>query len=322
MGGSHARRDEAAPGGRAERRRVAQRAKRRRRRSAAREVPLIILVALLIALAIKMFLVQAFVIPSGSMEQTIKVGDRVVVDKLTPWFGSKPQRGDVIVFKDPDHWLRAEGAVGKSDGPVVIKQVKGALTFIGLLPSDRDQDLIKRVVGVGGDRVVCCDKGGRVTVNGTPITESYLYPGNAPSRMRFDVTVPSGRLFVMGDHRADSADSRYHMDGPFQGTIPEDRVVGRALAIAWPFGHWRTLEERDTYASVPDPGSGGRSVSMNDMHVKDRHVKNEQGMIPLPTPAELPLVMGVVGLRRIRGGRRHEVRSGCGGRGSRRTVRT
>jgi signal peptidase I len=300
MGGSHARRDGGGSGGRAERRRTAQRAKRRRRRSAAKEVPVIILVALLIALAIKTFLVQAFVIPSGSMEQTIRIGDRVVVDKLTPWFGSKPERGDVIVFKDPDHWLRAENGAGKKKSdPIVIKQAKQALTYIGLLPSDHDQDLIKRVVGVGGDQVKCCDKGGRVTVNGTPITEPYLYPGNAPSRMRFDVTVPSGRLFVMGDHRADSADSRYHMDGPYQGTIPQDHVVGRALAIAWPFGHWRKLEERDTYASVPDPGTGAHSVSFNN----DR-LKNRQGLIPLPTPAELPLVMGVVGLRRIRCGRR------------------
>ena len=106
---------------------------------------------------LKTFLVQAFVIPSGSMEQTIRIGDRVLVDKLTPWFGSKPQRGDVVVFKDPGGWLAGGADAAKKDDPVVIKQVKEGLTFIGLLPSDDEQDLIKRVVAVGGDTVKCCD---------------------------------------------------------------------------------------------------------------------------------------------------------------------
>ncbi len=134
---------------RADRRRAAQRIKRRRRRSAVREVPLLIGVALLIALVLKTFLVQAFVIPSGSMEATIKIGDRVLVDKLTPWFGAKPHRGDVVVFKDPGHWL--DGEPKAKPDPVGLRQVKDVLTFIGLLPSADEQDLIKRVVAVGGD---------------------------------------------------------------------------------------------------------------------------------------------------------------------------
>ncbi|MFF1649582.1 signal peptidase I [Streptomyces sp. NPDC058240] len=303
---------------RAERRKLARKVRRRRRGSAVREIPLLVGVALLIALVLKTFLVQAFVIPSGSMEQTIRIGDRVLVDKLTPWFGSRPERGDVVVFKDPGRWLRQEN-VGKKDSPVVVKQAKEVLTFIGLLPSDDEQDLIKRVIAVGGDTVKCCGKDGRITVNGVPLDEPYLYPGNPPSLIKFEVKVPPGRIFVMGDHRSDSADSRYHLDEPEHGTVSEDEVVGRAVVIAWPLGHWRRLEEPATFGSVPDARAGSaagpgpsNSVSSQDLN----------GMIPLPTPAELPLVMGVVGLYRLGRRRWHGVRSGCGGFGRRRTIRT
>src|SRR5690606_8396500 len=223
---------------RAERRKLQRKVKRRRRRSAVKEIPLLIGVAVLIALVLKTFLVQAFVIPSGSMEQTIQIGDRVLVDKLTPWFGSRPQRGDVVVFKDPGGWLQDEQTTPKKEDPVGIKQIKDGLTFIGLLPSDNEKDLIKRVIGVGGDRVQCCDPQGRVTVNGVPLNEDYLYPGNAPSTTPFDITVPEGRLWVMGDHRSDSADSRSHIDTDYGGTVSEDEVVGRAMVIAWPLGRW------------------------------------------------------------------------------------
>ncbi|MFJ2260503.1 signal peptidase I [Streptomyces sp. NPDC087844] len=304
--------------GRADRRKLARRVKRRRQRSAVKEIPLLIGVALLIALVLKTFLVQAFVIPSGSMEQTIRIGDRVLVDKLTPWFGSKPERGDVVVFKDPGGWLEDEQPTAKKEDPIVVKQVKEALTFIGLLPSDNDRDLIKRVVAVGGDTVKCCDTQGRVTVNGMPLDESYINPGDKPSSLVFEVKVPAGRLWVMGDHRSNSADSRFHRTEKYDGTISED-VVGRAMVIAWPIGHWTQLKEPDTYASVPDV-AGGATTALDASHrvaTADRY-----GLIPLPTPAELPLVMGVVGLRRIRRGRRHRVRSGCGGFGGRRTIRT
>lgn len=240
---------------RAARRKLARKVKRRRRGAAVGEIPLLIVVALVIALVLKTFLVQAFVIPSGSMEQTIRIGDRVLVDKLTPWFGSRPQRGDVVVFKDPGGWLKQE-KVDKKDPPVVVKQVKETLTFIGLLPSDDEQDLIKRVIAVGGDTVKCCGKDGRVTVNGVPLDEPYLYPGNPPSLIKFEVKVPEGRIFVMGDHRSDSADSRYHLDEPEHGTVSEDEVVGRAVVIAWPVGHWRKLEEPATFGSVPDARAG------------------------------------------------------------------
>ena len=294
--------------GRAARRRRAKRNRRRRRLSATKEVPILVGVALLIALLLKTFLVQAFVIPSGSMEQTIRIGDRVLVDKLTPWFGSRPERGDVVVFEDPGGWLEQEQSE-PSDDPPGIKQGKELLTFIGLLPSDDEQDLIKRVVAVGGDTVKCCNSDGKVTVNGEPLEEPYINPGDKPSRVKFDVEVPIGRVFVMGDHRGNSADSRYHLRDPGRGTVPEDLVLGRAIVIAWPFDHWRRLEEPETYASVPDAAGSPASAGSDDNRVT-----------PLPFSAELPLVMGVVGLHRLTVGRQRSVRSERGGCGGRRTV--
>lgn len=320
------------PRGRAERRRLARKVKRRRRRSAIKEIPLLIGVALLIALVLKTFLVQAFVIPSGSMEQTIKIGDRVVVDKLTPWFGAKVHRGDVVVFRDPGKWLEQETGPAE-EAPVGIKQIKTGLTWIGLLPSDDERDLIKRVVGVGGDTVKCCDAQGRVTVNGVPLNEAaYIHPGNAPSKFTFSVKVPQGRLFVMGDHRANSADSRFHLTEAFNGTVSEESVVGRARWIVWPVGHWSGLDEPDTFAAVADAHGDGSAAAAGTSHRLDlatsavpgstpSRTLNSDGLIPLPTPAELPLVMGMVGLHRVGIRQRHGVRSGCGGLGGRRTVR-
>ncbi|MDT0341141.1 signal peptidase I [Streptomyces litchfieldiae] len=305
--------------GRADRRRAAKRIKRRRRLRATREIPILIGTALLIALVLKTFLVQAFVIPSGSMEETIRIDDRVLVDKLTPWFGWEPSRGEVVVFKDPGGWLATEQAADSDDeGPFGIRHIRAALTWIGLLPSDDDQDLIKRVIGVGGDTVACCDAEGRVTVNGAPLDEPYLYPGNPPSQIEFEVTVPEGRIFVMGDHRSNSADSRYHLEDPGQGTVPVDSVVGRAVVIAWPFGHWQRLGGSDAFADVPEPGSGA---------VDARAAAGEsvpgarKELAQLPTPVELPLVMGVVGLLRTRDGPQRSVRSDCGGCSGGRAIR-
>lgn len=303
---------------RVERRRLARKVRRRRRRSLAREVPLLVMVALLIALVLKTFLVQAFVIPSGSMEQTIKIGDRVLVDKFTPWFGAEPHRGDVVVFKDPGGWLSGEPPPKKD--PVVVKQVKQVFTFIGLLPSSDEQDLIKRVIAVGGDTVECCDAQGRLLVNGTPLDEPYLYPGNPPSLMKFTEHVPPGRLWVMGDHRSNSADSRYNTDKPGGGTIPESLVVGRAVVIGWPISHWQRLKEPSTFAKVADPASNGTADTATPTSVGS--AKNGQRTDQPATPAELSLVMGVAGLRRWRSGRRSGVRSGCGGPGGRRAIWT
>ncbi|MEU7582924.1 signal peptidase I [Streptomyces sp. NPDC041068] len=173
-------------------------------------------------LVVSTFVVQPFQIPSGSMEPAFRVGDRVLVNKLAYRFGSEPQRGDAVVF----------------DGS----------GYFG------DADYIKRVVGTGGDRVVCCDKRGRIKVNGEPVEEPYLFEGDTPSQVPFDVVVPEDSLFLLGDHRSASSDSRDHLGQPGGGMIPVDEVIGRADWIAWPIGHWTSLKRPDSYARVPAPG--------------------------------------------------------------------
>lgn len=205
-----------------------------------KELPILIGIALLLALVIKTFFVQAFSIPSDSMQDTLQRGDRVLVDKLTPWFGAKPQRGEVVVFHDPGGWL---------DGPAAEPNAfQKALSFIGLMPSAEEKDLIKRVIAVGGDKVECSGTG-PVKVNGKELKEPYVFPGATPcgDRPFGPVTVPEGRIWVMGDHRNDSLDSRYHQKLPGGGTIDEDQVVGRAFSIAWPVSRWGLLPVPDTF---------------------------------------------------------------------------
>ncbi|WP_171165522.1 signal peptidase I [Streptomyces sp. I05A-00742] len=221
-----------------------KRGKAKQQRPFWKELPLLIVVALVLALLIKTFLVQAFSIPSDSMQNTLQRGDRVLVDKLTPWFGSEPERGEVIVFHDPGTWLKDE----PTPEPNMVQK---ALSWIGLMPSANEKDLIKRVVGVAGDTVEC--KGtGPLKVNGKPLDEkSYVFEGNTPCSAgpegQFKVTVPEGRLWVMGDHRQNSADSRYHQDEPGKGFVPVDNVVGRAIVVAWPIDRWNTLPVPDTF---------------------------------------------------------------------------
>jgi signal peptidase I len=210
-----------------------------------REIPLLIVLALGLALLIKTFLVQAFYIPSPSMENTLLPGDRVLVNKISPWFGWQPKRGEIVVFEDPDHWLG--DTPPPRDNPI-IGAVRDVFTFIGLLPSDDQHDLIKRVIGVPGDVVRCCDAQGRITVDGIALHEqSYLRPGNVPSTQRFRITVPAGRLWVMGDNRGDSADSRAHMDEPGDGTVPIDDVVGHAFVLIWPLNRFTGLGVPGTF---------------------------------------------------------------------------
>jgi signal peptidase I len=215
-------------------------------RSFWKELPILIGVALVLALLIKTFLVQAFSIPSASMENTLQEGDRVLVDKLTPWFGSEPERGDVVVFHDPGGWL---GETVEPDTNAVTKAIQKVLSTIGLMPSADEKDLIKRVIAVGGDTVQC--KGtGPVYVNGKALDEtSYIYPGNTPcgDKPFGPIKVPEGRIWVMGDHRQDSLDSRYHQDLEGGGTVSVNEVVGRAVVVAWPVNRWSTLPIPGTF---------------------------------------------------------------------------
>jgi signal peptidase I len=226
--------------------------KRRRSRSFWRELPVLILIALVIALVIKSFVVQAFYIPSSSMENTLDIHDKVLVNKLVYHFRSI-HSGDIVVFNGDGSWEPVPPPVKASSDPLVRlfdvtldPLYHSVLGLFGTAPGQTD--FIKRVIGVPGDRVACCTRGGDVTVNGVALHEgSYLYPGNAPSTQRFSVTVPPGRLWVMGDHRSVSWDSRGHMQDPGNGTIPENKVIGRAFMIVWPPDRWRVLSIPSTF---------------------------------------------------------------------------
>jgi signal peptidase I len=215
----------------------------RPRRSFLRELPGIVITALVISVLIKTFLVQAFYIPSGSMENTLLVNDRVLVNKLT----DKPDeihRGDVVVFRDPGGWLAGNGGPADGDGGV-RGAIRDALVFIGLAPAVSEEDLIKRVIGVGGDHVV--GKGNRVSVNDVELAETYIFPGDQPTEQDFDVTVPEGSLWVMGDHRTVSEDSRAHQDLSGKGFVPVEDVIGRAFTIVWPLDRSQLLRAPDTF---------------------------------------------------------------------------
>jgi signal peptidase I len=222
-------------------------------KSFVRELPGIVITALVISVLIKTFLVQAFYIPSGSMENTLLVNDRVLVNKLA----DKPDeihRGDVIVFRDPGGWLNGPQTASRGG---LLGLVRDGLVFVGLAPAAGEEDLIKRVIGVGGDKVVCCDAKDRVTVNGVPLDEPYLFPGDKPSEETFSETVPAGELWVMGDHRSVSEDSRFHKQQPGKGFVPVDDVIGRAFTIVWPLDRTRLLRHPATFDKPGLDASGG-----------------------------------------------------------------
>jgi signal peptidase I len=210
--------------------------RRRRKRSFWRELPILVAVALVLAVVIKAYALQAFFIPSGSMENTLDINDRVLINKLVYDFRGI-HRGDIVVFNGDGSW--DPGTVPTSSNFVS----EFFSNFAGMFGFGHPGDIyVKRVIGLPGDRVACCDAEGRVTVNGVPLSEgTYLYPGDAPSLVRFNIVVPPGQLWVMGDHRSVSDDSRGHLGDPGGGTIPESAVLGRAFVIIWPPSRWRIL---------------------------------------------------------------------------------
>ena len=228
--------------------------RKRKQRSFWRELPILVAVALLLAVVIKTFAIQAFWIPSGSMENTLEINDRVLVNKIV-YHIRDIHRGDIVVFNGDGSWDPGTIPV---NGNVFQQFADGFSSMFGFgHPGDI---LIKRVIGLPGDHVACCDAAGQVTVNGVPLTEqSYLYPGDSPSEIRFNIVVPTGRLWVMGDHRLISDDSRDHLGDPGGGTVPENAVIGRAFVIIWPPSRWRilpipgTFEQPKLSASAADP---------------------------------------------------------------------
>jgi signal peptidase I len=254
------------PGGRAARRRE----EAAKKGSLIRELPVLLLIAFVLALLVKTFLVQAFFIPSGSMERTLHgcpgcTGDRVLVNKVPYWFG-EPEPGDIVVFEGPESWSP------EVDVQEPGNAISGGLLWlgraIGVAPPSED-DYVKRVVATGGQTVQCCDAEGRVTVDGEPLDEPYVFE-NTPleSRAFGPVTVPEGRLWVMGDHRSASADSKAHIGDENSGTVAVDDVIGRAALIVWPLDRFGTLGSPDIQGTEaagvparPMPVSGAAAVA-------------------------------------------------------------
>jgi signal peptidase I len=213
----------------------------KRKRSFWRDLAVIVVAALVLTILLKAFVVQVFSIPSGSMENTLLPGDRILVSKIVYRF--RPiARGDIVVFSGAGSWdPPAQPPANWFDG--ILDDAENLVGIAG-----PDTDYVKRVIGIPGDHVACCNDAGQVTVNGVPLSESsYIYPGDAPSELRFSIIVPPGRLWVMGDNRADSDDSRYRGNDPGEGTIPESAVVGRAFLIIWPLSRVSDLPIPNTF---------------------------------------------------------------------------
>lgn len=206
------------------------------------ETLLLLVLALVTSIVVKAFFVQMFFVPSASMRPELIEDDRILVEKMSTWDG-EVDRGDVVVFKDPGGWL---GATPEPTGPQKL------LSLVGLYPDGGH--LVKRVVATGGDRVVCCDADGAITVNGEPLEEGdYLRDGVEPSQKKFQVVVPDDAIWVMGDNRSNSQDSRFHMTDPGKGSVPLENVVGKVWAIVWPSSRFEVLDTPQTYQAVPDP---------------------------------------------------------------------
>jgi len=275
----------------------------RKPRSLLVELPVLIVVALVIALLIKSFVVQAFFIPTGSMQDTLAIGDKVLVNKLVYHF-RHIEPGDIVVFSGDGTWNvepLPEPAGGNALGRLYDDTLGKLFSSVGgLFGTPLDQvDYVKRVIGVPGDHVRCCTAQGFVTVNGVPLREqSYLYPGNAADSTpagipaRFNVTVPPGYLWVLGDHRSVSDDSRGHEADPGNGMILESKVIGRAFVIAWPPSRWRILPIPSTFGQ---PGID-RPATAAGQAARGAAAAPREGQLlasPIrPEPSGLPLLAG------------------------------
>ena len=205
-----------------------------------------LVIAVVIIALIRTFVIQSFTIPSGSMEDTLTEGDRVTV---TMYDSDKVHRGDVVVFTDPDHWLTTQEPTGLQGA------LQDFLVAIRIFPKNAGHHLIKRVIGMPGDHLVA-DGRGSLSVNGVEIHEDYLKPGRSSSDVAFDVTVPEGHVWVMGDNRTNSSDSRYHQNDVHRGFVPMDNVVGVAKNVVWPYSHWSSLSSgHNIFSQVPEPAS-------------------------------------------------------------------
>lgn len=214
-----------------------------RKGSLLRELPILVVLALLVSLLIKSFLVQFFYIPSGSMENTLQIKDRVAVNRI-PFIGNDVSRGDVIVFRDPAGWLPEASSV---DGNRVTNAIREGLVIVGVVPNPAKQYLVKRVIGVAGDKVVAKDQ--VLTINGKPTSEPYIFAGNTPSDTDFNITVPEGKVWVMGDHRGASGDSRVHQDDVNNGMVPVEKITGRVIATIWPLSRIGFVSSQDPLSS-------------------------------------------------------------------------
>ncbi|WP_144659990.1 signal peptidase I [Paenarthrobacter nicotinovorans] len=211
-----------------------------------REILTVVAIALVLSFLLKTFLFKAFFIPSESMESTLDVQDRIFINLLVPG-PFDLSRGDVVVFKDTQAWLPP--VVQKPAGP--MDWVGDTLEFVGLAPDASEQHLVKRIIGLPGDHVSCCDAQGRVSVNGVALDESYVNPAESPSPQTFDVVVPAGKVWVMGDNRNHSADSRAHQETN-GGFVNIEDVEGKATVIAWPINRWTILDNYpEVFRNVP-----------------------------------------------------------------------
>jgi signal peptidase I len=263
----------------------------KRRRSFWRELPVLIVIAIVLALIIKSFVIQAFFIPSASMENTLEIGDRVLISKVV--YHLRPiHRGDIIVFDGTGSWDFNTPTGGTNIFAKAVDELEG---IVGV--SHDSAIYIKRVIGLPGDQVACCTSKGQVTVNGVPLTEgSYLYPGDTPSTQNFKITVPAGRLWVMGDHRSVSYDSRGHMGDPGGGTIPESGVLGRAFVIIWPPSRWGILNIPATFEQPQlnaSSAAGGNAAAGGSSAVLEAALDNGTPVRPASSP--LPLALGFAG---------------------------